>query len=155
MNNREAAQELKEMISPLLQDQGLVLVDLRLMRTGRGKILRLLVDRKEGGIKLQDCARLNQMIGNMLDEQDIIKERYTLEVSSPGLDRDLLVKEDFLRCVNRQVRVFLREPVNEKMELEGKVGRVVGESVYIDTALEVIEIPLSKITKAKQKVEVV
>jgi len=155
MDNRETAQRLEGIISPLLQDHGMVLVELRYMRTSRGMLLRLLVDRKEGGIKLQDCARLNQIIGNMLDEQDMIEERYTLEVSSPGMDRDLVVKEDFSRCVNRQVRVFLREPLSEKTEIEGRIDRVVGESVHIDRGAEVIEIPLSKITKARQKVEVV
>ncbi len=155
MNNRETAESLKELISPLLKEQDLVLVELRLMRTHRSMLLRLLVDRKEGGINLQDCARLNDAIGSMLEAQDMIKEEYALEVFSPGMNRDLLIKEDFLRCVDRQVKVFLGEPINAKAEIDGRIDKVVGELVYIDTRGELIEIPLSKITKAKQKVEVI
>lgn len=153
MSYQEISENLKKIILPFLEEEGMVLVELRLMRTGQGRVLRLLVDKREGGINLQDCARLNEKIGSLLDTQDIIKERYTLEVSSPGVDRDLLRKDDFSRCVNRRVRVFLNESINGKMEIEGWINRVDGELVYIEIAGEIIEIPLPKIVKARQVVD--
>jgi len=150
MNYRESAEGLKKIILPVLEEEGIVLVELRFMRTGSGMILRLLVDKKEGGISLQECARLNQKIGSLLDAQDIIKDRYILEVFSPGLDRDLVNKDDFSRCINRKVRVFLNECINAKTEIEGRIDKVEGELVYIDMGKEVVGIALSKITKVRQ-----
>jgi len=150
MNYRESAEELKKIILPLLEEEGVVLVELRLMRTGNGLILRLLLDKKEGGISIEDCARLNQKIGNLLDVQDIIKDRYILEVSSPGLDRDLVTKDDFCRCINRKVRMSLHEDSNAKTEIEGRIDKVEGELVYIDTRGGSIGIAFSKIKKARQ-----
>ncbi len=153
MNYRETSENLKKIILPLLEEEEVVLVELRFMRTRGGMILRLLVDKREGGINLQDCARLNEKIGSLLDAQDIIKDRYTLEVFSPGLDRDLLTRDDFLRCMNRKIRVFLNECINGKMEIEGWISKVEGELVYIDMVGEVIGIPFSKIAKGRQIVE--
>jgi len=150
MNYRESAEELKKIILPLLEEEGIVLVELRFMRTGSGMLLRLLADKKEGGINLQDCARLNQEIGRLLDAQDIIKDRYILEVFSPGLDRDLVNKDDFSRCINRKARVFLNECISAKTEIEGRIDKVEGELVYIDMGKEVVGIAFSKIKKARQ-----
>jgi ribosome maturation factor RimP len=79
-----------------------------------------------------------------------LQQRYILEVSSPGLDRPLKSRNDFLRCINRKVRVFLNEPINGKSELEGVITEVKDDSVYIVINTESIEVPLSKVAKAKQ-----
>jgi ribosome maturation factor RimP len=150
MNYRESAEELKKIILPLLEEEGIVLVELRFMRTASGMILRLLADKKEGGISIEDCAGLNQKIGRLLDAQDIIKDRYILEVFSPGVDRDLVDKDDFSRCINRKVRMFLNECINAKTEIEGRIDKVEGELVYIDMGKEVYGIALPKIKKARQ-----
>ena len=152
---RETAERIRAIVVPFLEKEQMVLVELRFMKTGQGMLLRLLVDRQEGGINLEDCARLNNEIGSLLDTQDIIHDRYTLEISSPGLDRDLSTKEDFSRCINRQVRVFFNESIEDKTEIEGRIDKVDDQAVHIDTPTGVIAVPLVKIAKAKQKVEVV
>ena len=150
MDRQEIIAELKNIIGDYLKIQGLDLVDLILRQEGRDLILRILVDRLEGGITVGECANLNERISNLLDEKDILQTRYVIEVSSPGLDRALKTRNDFLRCINRRVKFFLNELINGKIELEGLICKVENDSVYIESRNELIEIPLTKINKAKQ-----
>jgi ribosome maturation factor RimP len=153
MDRQEIIAELKNIIGDYLKIQRLDLVDFILRHEGRDLILRILVDRSEGGITLDECAKLNEQISNLLDEKDILQTRYILEVASPGLDRPLKTKNDFLHCTNRRVRFFLNEPINGKIELEGLISKVENDSVYIESRSELIEIPLTKINKAKQVID--
>jgi len=150
MDYQDIREDLKNLVSPVLEKEDMELVELIFIRRPSGSILRLLVDKKTGGISLDECARLNERINSLLDVQDIIKERYILEVSSPGLDRPLKDKNDFLRCMDRRARFFFNEPINGKCELEGIINKVEDCAVYIDTGSDKFEIPLSKVRKAKQ-----
>ncbi len=150
MDRQALAGELKIVIGDYLREKGIDLIDLTYRYEGRGLVLRILVDKTERGISLDECACLNNQLSIILDEKDILKERYILEVSSPGLDRPLKTKSDFLRCINRNVRFFLREPISDRLELEGIISDVRDDSVYIDIGKGVVEITLSKIAKAKQ-----
>jgi len=150
MDRQEVINELRIIIGDFLKNQNLDLVDLIYRYEGRDLILRLLVDKPEGGITLDECAYLNNGISVILDEKDILQQRYVLEVFSPGLDRPLKTKNDFLRCINKTVRFFLNEPINGRLELEGIITGVRDDSVYIDISGQTLEVPLSKITKVKQ-----
>jgi len=150
MDRQAIINELTGEIVDYLKNQGLELVDLIYRYEGKNLILRILADRPEGGIRLDECARLNNEIGMILDEKNLLQERYLLEVSSPGIDRPLKTKDDFARCMNRRIRFFLHELVKGKMELEGVINKLENESVYIDIGTEIVEIPLPKISKAKQ-----
>jgi ribosome maturation factor RimP len=142
--------ELRDLVGNYLESQGLDLVDLIYRYEGRSLFLRILVDKPESGITLDECARLNNDISSILDEKDILTERYILEVSSPGLDRPLITKNDFLRCINKKVVFYLSESINGRIELKGIIAKVEDSSTYIDIEGKAIEIPLVKIKKAKQ-----
>lgn len=144
--------ELKEIIQPVLDQDNIELVELTFVRTRGNSLLRLLVDRPDGAINIGDCARLNRKLQDLLDTRDIIQDSYLLEVSSPGLDRPLKTKNDFLRCLGKQVKFFLNEAINGKIEIDGVISKVEDELVIIDTKAGSLQIPLSKITKAKQVV---
>lgn len=150
MDRQELINELKNIITDFLKDKTLDLVDLIYRYEGRNLFLRILVDKPEGGISLDECAQLNNEVSRILDEKDILKERYILEVSSPGIDRPLKTKNDFLRCLNKPVRFFLAESIDAKMELEGIIIKVSDDLVYVDIKGRVCEIPLFKINRAKQ-----
>ncbi len=153
MDKQEIISELKNIIGDYLKIQGLDLVDIIYRHEGSDLIVRILTDRLEGGITLDECARLNIQISNLLDEKDILQTRYLLEVASPGLDRPLRTKNDFSRCINRQARFFLNEAISGKIELEGLIKKVQNDLVYIEAENEVIEIPLTKIDRAKQVID--
>lgn len=150
MDRQELELELKLLLNNYLKEQGLDLVDLIYRCEGRSLVIRVLTDKPEGGISIGECAKLNRDICSILDEKDILKEGYILEVSSPGLDRPLVRKEDFLRCRNKEVRFFLNEPINGKIEFQGKISKVEDDAVYITIQEETLRIPLTRIIKAKQ-----
>lgn len=153
MDRETLINELTNIISDYLKSQKLDLVDLIYRYEGRDLFLRLLVDSPEGGISLDECAQLNNEVSNILDQKEILEERYILEVSSPGIDRPLKTKSDFLRCIDRNVKFFLNEPMSGKIELDGIVIKVEDDAVYIDINGNIMKIPLIKINKAKQIVE--
>lgn len=151
MYNEALQAELNRIIEDYLKTQNIDLVDLIYRYEGRDLVLRILADRPEGGISIGDCAYINKEISVIFDAKNILEGQYTLEVSSPGLDRPLRQKQDFLRCTNKRVRFFLREPIEGKLEHVGIINKVEGEIVYLDIKAKVIEIPVLKIEKAKQE----
>jgi len=142
--------QLRELIEGHLKEQGLVLVDFICRRQGGNLILQVLADRPEGGIDIDTCARLNNELGVILDERNLVEESYILEVSSPGLDRPLKTRVDFLRCLNREAVFYLSTPTKERIEWQGVIKAVTEESVLIEGAGGKIEIPLNVINKARQ-----
>jgi len=144
-------EQLSKIIRDFIESQGLILVDIILRYEGRDLFLRILADWPQGGISLGECASLNNRLGLILDEKGLIESKYVLEVSSPGLDRPLISKDDFLCCRAKEVRFFLRKPLNGKWELSGKIIEVTTETVKIDSQGSIIEIPMESISKAKQQ----
>jgi ribosome maturation factor RimP len=145
--------QLRQVILPILEEGAFELVEMNFITPGKRPTLRLLVDRREGGISLGDCARLNTKIGEMLDENNLLQDRYILEVSSPGLDRPLKNPGDYARCTNRKVRFFLNETIKGKIEIEGEIEELTGNSVFVQTEDGRLEIPLAKVARAKQVIE--
>ncbi len=146
----EICKKSKEIIGPYLDSLGFELVDLRIFRAQGLFNLRLLADKPRGGISIDECANLNKRVGELLDKEDIFKEAYILEISSPGMDRSLITGNDFLKVCGRAVRVFLKEPLNLKIELEGVVEAVEGEFLFLRTKSKTEKVPLSIINKGKQ-----
>jgi len=150
MEYSEISEELKKIIQPALEEDGFELVELIFAQSRFGSALALLVDRIGGGINLGDCTILNRKIGELLDVSGLIQEGYSLEVSSPGIDRPLKTKNDFLRCAGKSAKFFLREAINGKIELNAKVCQADDKVVRVETRQGIWEIPLSNINKAKQ-----
>lgn len=151
MDKQVFIEELRGIIGGYLEARGLELVELIYRYEGKNLFLRILTDKPGGGITIDECAELNTRIGALLDENGSLgQQRYMLEVSSPGLDRPLAKKSDFLRCVGREARFFLSEPLNGRLEYEGQIVRADDSAVYVDIGASVMDIPLGRINKAKQ-----
>ena len=101
------------------ESEGIEIVDVELAGGGAGRLLRIYID-KPDGVTHADCESISQQVGTILDVEDVIPGgRYTLEVSSPGLERKLSKPEDFERFQGRKARVLLREPVENRRQWEG------------------------------------
>lgn len=137
---------LKEKIGSLVEEDGLEIVDLKFFERGPASVLRIYVD-KAGGVTVDQCANLSRRIGDFLEIEELIRHRYKLEVSSPGLDRPLFSGADFKRKIGERVRVFLKEEVNGKMELLGKIKNLEGENLLL-----LVESKASGLNNAKQEV---
>jgi ribosome maturation factor RimP len=146
-------QKIKQTVCPYLETEGFEIFDLNLRREGRQMALKLLIDRPFGGISVDECTVLNERISKILDSEDIIKESYILEVSSPGIDRPLNTKKDFVRVRGRKVRFILKEPIRGKIEIIAEVVNVEDDLIRIILDNDKIAVPLEKIAKAKQVVE--
>ncbi|MDP2940650.1 MAG: ribosome maturation factor RimP [Candidatus Omnitrophota bacterium] len=151
MDKETITAELKGILADFLKARQVELVDLACNYQGKDLVVRILADYPEGGISIGECAALNREIGLLLDEKNILELDYILEVSSPGVDRPLKESSDFLRCVNRRVRVFFNTPIGGRWELEGIIKKV-EEAVILmdDKESRAIEVPISEINRAKQ-----
>ncbi|MBI3323412.1 MAG: ribosome maturation factor RimP [Candidatus Omnitrophica bacterium] len=141
------------MTEPLLASRNVELVEMTCRPTGGGLALKFLVDTARG-VSVGDLSALNRAIGAVLDEHDAVPERYTLEVSSPGLDRPLRSGRDFERVIGRRVRVLTSVPVNDRQEHRGDVLGASDEAVTLKAdSGEKVLIPLSQITHAAQEIK--
>jgi ribosome maturation factor RimP len=144
---------LKEVIAPLVQGEGMTLVDLQWSRRGKRWVLTLFID-KEGGITLDDCADISSQVGERIDVENLIDHAYTLEVSSPGLDRPLRTLAEFERFREHLVRITTTTPMQGRSTIIGRLKGVEGQSVLVEAARAgVVCIPLAHIKHARLEVE--
>src|SRR3989338_7025429 len=119
MDNAQAA-AIEQIIKPIVSESRIELVELT-CRAHAGKLLiRLLVD-KPGGVTIAQCARVNQRVSQALDEANLISESYTVEVSSPGLDRPLVSKRDFERALGEMICLELASEDGRFRDMDGVV----------------------------------
>ena len=139
---RDIPEEMRALIEPIVNDYGLELVDADLKRGRAPWTLRVIVDTPEGDgrVPVEECARVSREIGSHLDAADLIPAHYTLEVSSPGLDRVLAREKDFAAACGREVKIETRAPLDGRRRFRGRlIGfdhgvarlRVDGEEVEI------------------------
>ena len=133
---------------PLVTDMGMELVDIEYRREGHGWVLRFFID-KEGGVTIEDCVAVSREINAYLEVEDLVAHAYHLEVSSPGLERPLKKKEDFVRFIDRQVRIKLRQPVGDQRVLIGTLCGLEGNSVVLMLEKEKVFIDMENISKAR------
>ena len=144
------SEKIEKIALPLLNAMDADLVELNVCRHRSSLTIQILADKKQGGITINECSKLNREIGDAIEGENLITGRYILEVSSPGLDRPLRTTKDFLRVVGREVRFFLSEPVENRIEHIGAIRRVEEENVVIDFNSVEITIPITKVNKAIQ-----
>ncbi|MFH1201828.1 MAG: ribosome maturation factor RimP [Candidatus Omnitrophota bacterium] len=151
MENLELLKQIEEIIAPILEKESAELVDMILRRDFKGGLfLRLLVDKPYGGISVDECVSLNNQISNLLDTTDLIQSRFILEISSPGADRPLIANKDFKRAIEREVRLFLSEPLDGKMEFVGKIIQVWDDCLVLEIKTGPKSVPFEIIAKGKQ-----
>jgi ribosome maturation factor RimP len=108
---------------PVVRAHGLTLVDVDVRRGGRRAVVRFFID-KPGGVTIADCQRFSEEIGDLLDVANVFLQSYDLEVSSPGLDRELRKDRELHWAMGKRVRVWTREPVDGRLELVGQLVEV-------------------------------
>ncbi len=149
MDEAERVALIEEAVSPVVDDHGLQLVDLEWRGLRLRGILRLFVD-KPGGIEVGDCERLSREIGDVLDAAAVIEGGYDLEVSSPGLDRQLRKEREYRWAVGKQVRCWLAGGE----EVRGRLTGVTSERLVLDRGGERVELGRAGVTKARLEAEV-
>ena len=139
--------QVEELSESLVAAEGMELVDLEYRREGPRWMLRLFID-KEGGVTVEDCARISRELGDLLDVKDIIPQTYVLEVSSPGLNRRVRKKEDFSRFAGQKVQLWLAAPRDGRRKIVGELIGVEGEEVVVAAIEGRFSVALKDIDKA-------
>ncbi len=149
LTTEEIIAKIERLSAPLLEAAGVDLVELGVGRHKADVNIVFMADKPQGGITIQECAALNRAIVEAIDADGFLGEDYSLEFSSPGLDRPLRDRKDFLRNLGWEVRVELRESVEGKKGWAGKLVRVnTGDVVLLTKQKKEIVVPLSVIVRA-------
>jgi ribosome maturation factor RimP len=146
---RAVTERIAELVTPSLEANGFELV--RVMLTGGDRpTLQIMADRTdETPITVDDCADISRVVSAILDVEDPIKGAYTLEVSSPGIDRPLVRKKDFERFAGFEAKVETAAPVDGRRRFRGRLLGVEGDEVRLALEEGEAAIPLSAIDRAK------
>ena len=142
-------ERLEVLVEALLKAEGLELVDLEFRKETRGWILRIFMD-KSGGVTLDDCSDLSREIGDQIEVNELIPHSYTLEVSSPGLDRPLKKEKDFLRSIGKMIQLSTKIPLEGHSFFKGiLLDFQVSGVLRLAETKRTWEIPVDYITKAR------
>jgi ribosome maturation factor RimP len=149
MDDAERMALIEETVAPVVGDHGLELVDLDWRGHRPRGVLRLYVD-KPGGVGVGDCERLSRELGDVLDAAAVIEGGYDLEVSSPGLDRQLKKDREYRWAIGKQVRCWLAGGA----EYQGRLTEVTPERLVLDLDGQRTELGRAEVTKARLEAEV-
>ena len=139
---------MAEIITPVIEDLGYELVRVRLM-TGKNTILQIMADKPEGGIEVDDCAKISTAVGATLDVEDPIVEEYALEVSSPGIDRPLTRLKDFENFEGYEAKIETTELIDGRRRFKGQLAGIDGEDVLINVEEGTIGLKFNWLSDAK------
>lgn len=144
-----AVERVWEVVAPLAADEGMEVIDIEFRREGRGagRVLRVYLDR-EGGPSLDDLTRVSRQLSDLLDIHDVVEGPYTLEVSSPGVNRLLKRPGHFVRFIGKRIRVRTRELIEGRRSFLGLLKEVREEGIMIFQDSREFHIPFSFIERA-------
>jgi len=148
LNMRSTVAGLREMLEPGIRALGFELVDVEFARAGGQGVLRIYIDHPQG-ITVDHCAAVSRQVSAVLDVEDPIPEAYVLEVSSPGLDRPLVKREDFERYAGETIKVRLHEGIAGRRNFKGTLVGLDGDQVLVDVDAERYRLPLGNIERAR------
>jgi len=135
-------------------DHGLELVHAEVAGPDNKPIVRIFID-KPNGVTHQDCSEVSLHVGTVLDVEDFIHASYTLEVSSPGLERGLYKRQDYERFAGKMARMKTRNPINGQRNFRGRLLGIYGEEVlFEDRTSGRLKVPLDAIAKANLELDV-
>lgn len=147
-------EQVREIVERIVEAEGMELVEAQLLGGGKHRVFRLYIDRLSG-VTHDDCEKISRLVSEVLDAGDLIAGgAYTLEVSSPGVDRPLVKAKDYERFLGSKVKIELKEPIEKSRRFTGKLASFDGELVTLELdAGKTLAVPLAGIQKANLKFE--
>jgi len=145
--------KIRSLAQPVVEGLGMELVDVAIVTDHGRRVLRVTID-KPGGVTVDDCGDVSRELGTILDVEDPIPQSYSLEVSSPGLDRPLLSEKDFIRFSGKKARIKTREALEGRKNFKGTIDAVIEGRVRVtDFDGKVFDIPFPIIEKARLEID--
>ncbi|MBU5669075.1 ribosome maturation factor RimP [Peptoniphilus sp. MSJ-1] len=152
MNKKELKKEIYPLAEEAAKELGYEIVDIEFQNGSKHDLLSIFIFKKDG-IDLDDCSEMSRMIEKKLDELDILKNPYYLEISSPGLDRPLKTKDDYRRNIGNEVEVKLYAPMDNKKEFSAVLKDYDDQNIYLTSEEEEITLPIKSISSMKQAIK--
>ena len=144
---------VRELVRQVIESQGYEVVELEFKGAGKSSVLRVFIDRADG-ISHRDCELVSEQVGTVLDVEDLIPSSYTLEVSSPGLDRKLVKESDYTRFEGKLARIQTRIPLNQQKVFRGRLQGLQGGKVRLELQRgNSLDIPLDVIQEARLEID--
>lgn len=141
-------ERIREIAAEIAGKNGLELVHIEEKGAGKDKTLRIFIDKPEG-VSVEDCSIVSNEFGDILDAEDLVHVEYTLEVSSPGLERELYSLKDFEKFAGSPAKVKTKAPVNGQKNFRGKILKIEGEEIFFDDVTNGgVSFPYSTVAKA-------
>lgn len=146
-NQQKIIEKIEKIVTPVVNEMGLSLVDIEYMQDGGYWYVRIYVENLNGEITLEECAAISGKIDEDVDK--LIEQRFFLEVSSPGIERPLKKIEDFIRFKGEKIKVSLKHKINDKKSFEGIITECKNNIIFLEIEEEnIVEIPFSEVKKA-------
>ncbi|MEX2469518.1 MAG: ribosome maturation factor RimP [Pseudohongiellaceae bacterium] len=139
---------IADLVTPTVEALGLALWGVEHVSQGKFSLLRIYIDRADDGVTVDDCAMVSNQVSALLDVEEPISGEYTLEVSSPGLDRPLFTLPQFEQYVGDPVSIRTRGPVDGRRKFKGTIAEVVNDAVVVTVDGVDYKIPHGEIEKA-------
>jgi len=152
MNKKSIEGSTRKIVNEIVHNTDIELVDIEYVKEGPFKYLRIFID-KPGGITVDDTADISRALNKKLDEIDLIKEQYFLEVSSPGVERPFKTDADYQKNIGETVEAKLFKPLDGKKAIKGKLIEKNEDGVVIQDGEEIIAIEIKDISKINKVIE--
>lgn len=154
MNKPNVTEKVKQIAERIAEEKALELVQVELIGADRGLTVRIFID-KEGGVSHEDCAKVSREVGDILELEEIIPTEYILEVSSPGLERELFKLKDFVRYAGSLAKIKTRQPINGQRNFRGRILAVEGEEIVFDDRTNgTVKVPFEAVKEAKLEIDI-
>ncbi|MGH7126839.1 MAG: ribosome maturation factor RimP [Stellaceae bacterium] len=141
---------IEALIAPSLEAMGYRLVRVAVTGGRRAQVLQVMAERLDDApMSVDDCTEVTHTVSALLDVEDPIEHAYVLEVSSPGIDRPLVRREDYERFSGHEAKLELVSPIDGRRRFRGKLLGVEADRVRVNLGAEVVELPLGRIQRAK------
>jgi ribosome maturation factor RimP len=142
--------KIASLIAGKIEDAGYDLVRVQITGGGKYATLQIMAERKDGaGMTVDDCAAISSVVSLVVEADPELAERYGLEVSSPGIDRPLVKLSDYERFQGHVAKIDLSAPMAGQRRFQGKIGKVAGDDIELDTDKGTVKIPFGAIERAK------
>ncbi|HOT21293.1 MAG TPA: ribosome maturation factor RimP [Sedimentibacter sp.] len=152
MNKKDIVSSVRKITEEILKSTDIELFDIEYVKEGPFKYLKVYID-KPGGITVDDTADISRVLNKKLDEVDLIKEQYFLEVSSPGVERPFKTEKDYLKNLNKLVEARLYKPIDDKKTVKGILTEKNENNIVIKSGEDIFTIELKDLAKINRVIE--
>ena len=146
--------KIEALAKTVIEAKGMELIELKVAGCSNDVLIQIIADKPSGGITMGECAILNKSLVAAIEQESFLpSENFSLELSSPGLDRPLVTRKDFMRFLAQELHIWLNEPVEGKKEVQGRLAEVAENSLIVEVMGSRLVLPLTSVIRGMLVIE--